>query len=274
MVRIIRVLNNNALLVVDKQTGQEKILLGKGIGFGKKAEQNLEDVAGAKEYELKGTHGATDAITQVKGIEPVYLEAAGWIIDEAERVFGRMNREILVLLAEHIAFAAKRERDHIAMSNPFIADIKVVFAREYAVALSGREQVENLTGFHMSDGEVGFIALHIHSGLAGEGVSETLRNTQIIDSCVQMISQALDKNLAMDSTTYGRLVTHLYHLMERVRTGEAVKLELNDFIAEQYPLAWAIAGSVCEYISKQLGKAFDLQERGFLAIYIERFRVE
>lgn len=272
MVQIIRVLNNNSLLVIDKKTGQEKILLGKGIGFGKKKDQELEQIGDAKEYELKSNYNSMDIESQVNVMDPIYLEAAGQIIEEAEAVFDHINRDILVLLAEHIAFAAKREKDNIFIPNPFISDIKAIFSKEYMVALNGREKVEQLTRYRMSEDEVGFIALHIHSGLVGERVSETLRNTQIIDASVQIISKRLKKNLQTESMTYSRLITHMYYLIERVRIGEPVKIELNEFIVKQYPEAWKIAGEVCEFISKQLGKQLDTEERGFLAIYIERFR--
>lgn len=272
MIQIIRVLNNNSLLVIDKKTGQEKILLGKGIGFGKKKDQELDQIGDAKEYELKSNYNSMDIESQVNVIDPVYLEAAGQIIEEAEVVFDHINRDILVLLAEHIAFAAKREKENIFIPNPFISDIKAIFSKEYMVALNGREKVEQLSGYRMSEDEVGFIALHIHSGLVGERVSETLRNTQIIDASVQIIAKKLKKNLQTESMTYSRLITHMYYLLERVRIEEPVKIELNEFIVKQYPEAWNIAGEVCDFISKQLEKQLDTEERGFLAIYIERFR--
>lgn len=40
-----------------------------------------------------------------------------------------------------------------------------------------------MTGYHITDAEAGFIALHVHSGLAGEHVTEILKVTQIIDEC-------------------------------------------------------------------------------------------
>lgn len=35
---ILKILNNNALLAKEKDSGSERILLGKGIGFGKRQE--------------------------------------------------------------------------------------------------------------------------------------------------------------------------------------------------------------------------------------------
>ena len=42
------------------------------------------------------------------------LEAAGKIIEEAEEIFDSINPDILLPLAAHIAFAAKREKEKIS----------------------------------------------------------------------------------------------------------------------------------------------------------------
>ena len=41
MYRIIKVLNNNGILVYDNDTGREMILLGNGVGFGKRPAQQI-----------------------------------------------------------------------------------------------------------------------------------------------------------------------------------------------------------------------------------------
>ena len=51
MYRIIKALNNNSLLALDKEN-REVILLGKGLGFGKKNGERLEDIQDAKLYTL------------------------------------------------------------------------------------------------------------------------------------------------------------------------------------------------------------------------------
>ena len=52
MHRIIKVLNNNGILVYDEERKRELILLGNGVGFGKKPSQQIEDIRGAKVYTL------------------------------------------------------------------------------------------------------------------------------------------------------------------------------------------------------------------------------
>lgn len=50
MFRIIKVLNNNSILVLSNETKREYILMGNGIGFGKMPGQQIESMKGAKVY--------------------------------------------------------------------------------------------------------------------------------------------------------------------------------------------------------------------------------
>ena len=52
MYNIQRVLNNNALLVLKENDRTERILLGKGIGYGKKLGDSIEGNTQIKEYKL------------------------------------------------------------------------------------------------------------------------------------------------------------------------------------------------------------------------------
>ena len=52
MYRVIKVLNNNGVLALDAEKKQEVILLGNGVGFGKRAGQRFEGAADARRYEL------------------------------------------------------------------------------------------------------------------------------------------------------------------------------------------------------------------------------
>lgn len=190
---ILRILNNNALLAEEKGDGSERILLGKGIGFGKRAGDEVTIDEGVQVYTPVVREEQHSAIHAVNAIDPVYIETAGKIIEAAEKVFDSINGDILLPLADHLAFAARRERENIFLSNPFIPDIKILFGKEYAVALESRSIIEEMTGYRISDDEAGFIALHIHSGLSDEAVSETLKATQLIDESMQIIEEHLEK---------------------------------------------------------------------------------
>lgn len=270
MYRIIKVLNNNGILVYDNDTGREMILLGNGVGFGKRPAQQIGSLPGAKVYTLVNRQKQHSVLQVVNGIRPEFIEAAGRIIDEAEKMFRNVSRDILLPMADHIALAAKRAEEDRQVPNPFTPDIRVLFEKEYAAALKGREIIRELTGCEISEDEVGFITLHIHAGLSDEQVSEALETTRIIDEGISIIEEAFGQEFEEDSLAYTRLMSHLYYMVARTRKGESAKADFNDFIFANYPYTGKVAEEVCSYMSRQLKKNVAREEIGFLAIHIQR----
>lgn len=270
MYRIIKVLNNNGILVYDNDTKKEMILLGNGVGFGKRPAEQIAHLPGAKMYSLVTREKRQSVLQVVNGIRPEFIEAAGRIIDEAEKIFNKVSRDILLPMADHIALAAKRAKENRQIPNPFTPDIRVLFAREYGAALKGREIIRQMTGYEISDDEVGFITLHIHAGLSDEQVSEALETTRIIDEGIAMIEHAFGQKFEEDSLAYTRLMSHLYYMVARTRKGESAKADFNDFIFANYPKTGEVAERVCDYMGMQLKKEVAAEEIGFLAIHIQR----
>lgn len=266
---ILKILNNNALLA-EEDDKSERILLGKGIGFGKRTGDYVEANEDVQVYTPVVRQEQSSAMHVVNTIDPAYIEAAGKIIGEAEKVFGSVNRDIILPLADHIAFAAKREQENIFLPNPFILDIKILFGREFAVAMESRKIIQEMTGYRISDDEAGFIALHIHSGLSNEEVTDTLRTTQLIDESMMIIEKSIGRKLPKESLAYIRLMSHLYYMIVRLKTEEAVNLDLNEFVRQNCPNAGRIAEIVCRNMSRKMQKGMFPEEVGFLAIHIQR----
>lgn len=270
MYRIIKVLNNNGILVYHNETGRELILMGNGVGFGKKPTQQIEDMPGAKVYSLDTRQKQQSVLKVVNGIQPGFIEAAGRIIEEAEKVFSEVNHEILLPMADHIALAAKRAKENRQIPNPFTPDIRVLFSKEYTVAMRGRDIIREMMGYEISDDEVGFLTLHIHAGLSDEQVSVTLDTTRIINEGIRMIEKGFSQKLQEDSLAYTRLMSHLYYMVARTRNGESTKVDFNDFIFTNYPETGRVAEMVCSYMGNELKKPVAKEEIGFLAIHIQR----
>lgn len=270
MYRIIKVLNNNAVLAWDKDTKRELILLGNGVGFGKHPGEETGAIKGAKVYSLVTRRTQVSALKVVNGIKPVYLEAAGKILDEAEKVFEKVSHDNLLPLADHIALAAKRAEEKKQIPNPFTPDIKVLFEEEYRTAKKGKDIIKELTGQEITDDEVGFIALHIHSARSDEKVSDTLNNTRIINQSLHMIEEYFNIRLEQDSLAYNRMMSHIYYMLARIRKGEPVKADLNDFVKLKYPEEFKAGEKICQWIGQEMKKEVRQEEIGFLAIHILR----
>ncbi len=268
MYRIIKVLNNNGILVLDGDTGRELILLGNGIGFGHRTGERLEQVKEAKRYEL--VTGKSTALQQVNSIDPVFIEAAGNIIESARKTLGDISSDILIPMADHIALAAGRAREGRELPNPFNQDIKALFDWEYQAAMEGREIIREMTGIVISEDEVGYITLHIHAGSSEENVAHSMDMARLVQDSIRSIEEKMGIKLAADSLGYNRLVSHLRYMIARIRKGEPVSLDMEAYARDAFPGPYQAAVDVCGDMEKRLGMSVASQEAGFLAIHIQR----
>ena len=79
MYRIVKVLNHNAVLAVNAEDGKECLLMGKGIGFGKKVSEHVEPGEDARIYTLQASGERGQAGEIVKSIDPEFLEIANLV---------------------------------------------------------------------------------------------------------------------------------------------------------------------------------------------------
>ena len=117
--------------------------------------------------------------------------------------------------------------------------------------------------------KVGFIALHVHSGLSDEEVSETLKITQIIDDCMLDIEKMLDQSINRESLGGIRLMSQLYYMIARAKAKEKINIDLNQFVEENYAKAGMVARHICKYVESKLGIPIGKEEEGFLAVHIQ-----
>jgi transcriptional antiterminator len=105
MYQIIKVLNNNSVLVTRDDV--ELILLGKGVGFKKKINQELIISKDYKVYVLKSADHKLnlDVIYQT---DAIYLEISSNIIEKARLEYKNFDDNILLPLADHISFSIQR----------------------------------------------------------------------------------------------------------------------------------------------------------------------
>ena len=272
MFKILKVLNNNSILVIDLDTKQELIFLGKGVGFGKKVNQNVSEIENAKAYCFTEQQSRQESIDTIKSISPVFIEIAGGIIEEAEKQFGNVDNNILLPLADHIAFAIKRMEQGIELKNPFAKEIKVLFEEEYNVAKKGKDLINQKIGVEINDDEVGYITLHVHTALTRENVVQSMDVARMIQEGIQTIEKELGAMLDDATISYTRLLTHMKFMILRVINDEKLHLDMTDYVLENFPDSFALAKQICSSFEQNIKKTFPNIEISYFAIHIERVK--
>ncbi|WP_297428033.1 PRD domain-containing protein [Clostridium sp.] len=270
MFRVIKALNHNGILAINMENHKEYILLGKGIGFQKKVNERIEASDNARIYLLQQETGRGLAKEIINNIEPQILEITNNIILEAEKKFQKVDENILCPLADHIAFAVKRIKNNEQISNPLTQDIKALFPEEYEVACKGKDIIKEIEGIEINDDEIGYIALHIHSSLGNEKVSQAMEIAMLVRSCITSIEESTGKKIDIESLSYNRLMNHIKYMAARLLKGETIKLDMNDYISERFPKSFEIAEYICKKLGRELKKEVKPVEIGYLAMHIER----
>ena len=270
MYRIIKALNNNSLLALDDKQC-EVILLGKGIGFGRKNGERLEhkDIQDAKLYSLVKDTGSS-ALQTVNGIEPIFIEIAAQIIDEAEKDFQNIHKDILLPMADHIAMAVRRIGRGKLLPNPFHHDIMVMFPAEYHIAEQGLNIIHDLLGVSLPAGEAGYLSLHIHAGLSDENAAESLAGERLAAELINKIELALHRDFAKNTLKYNRLMSHVCYMILRIRKHERVSVDMDQYVQTSYPEAYRISTDICNDIAAALQCDVFPEEIGLLALHIQR----
>ena len=274
MYRVRKALNHNTLIAISMENNQEYLLLGKGIGFGKKVSERFE-IPENIECTVYSLHEQTErgkAMELIKGIEPVYLEIAGKVLAKSEEVFGKIDKNILFPMADHIAFAVQRIRANEQISNPLTDDIRALFHMEYKTAECVKDILWEMLQVEIDEHEIGYIALHIHSAIEDENVALSMQIAMAVRECIRMIEEETGQTIDVMSLSYNRLMNHIRYMVARAIKGEKLKLNMNDYMSVKFPKSFWMATEVCKQLEKQLHRnsPLDEVEIGYLAMHIER----
>ena len=274
MYRVRKALNHNTLIAISMENNQEYLLIGKGIGFGKKVSERFE-IPENIECSVYSLHEQTErgkAMDLIKGIEPVYLEIAGKVLAKSEEVFGKIDKRILFPMADHIAFAVQRIRANEQISNPLTDDIRALFHMEYKTAECVKDILWEMLQVEIDEHEIGYIALHIHSAIEDENVALSMQIAMAVRECIRMIEEETGQTIDVMSLSYNRLMNHIRYMVARSIKGEKLKLNMNDYMSVKFPKSFWMATEVCKQLEKQLHRnsPLDEVEIGYLAMHIER----
>ncbi|WP_062532556.1 PRD domain-containing protein [Jeotgalibaca dankookensis] len=274
--KIKKILNQNAVLVDDQ--GEEKVAIGKGIGFDKKRNDLLfsHDIERLFILEPEGQMKLQTLLSQ---IDEKYLFAAEKIINHAETVLmEKLNEHLLIVLTDHIAFAAQNIKDGIFLRNKLLPEIEVLYREEFTIAQWSVDYLTETIGIPYTYDQAGYIAIHIHSARSGEQDNHrSIREVTIVSDIIQLIEKELVINLHAEemALNYSRLVNHLRLLLQRYHNQQYATLdnEIIQLVKLKYQESYHIAKKVRVLLIKNYQLSTTTEELGYLAIHIERLRL-
>lgn len=270
--KIIKIFNNNVILV--SHENKEKIILGKGIGFGKHQGDTIENSPKLNKVFSLEDDGNSNKFKQL--ITKVDNKTIG-ICEEIIYMLSRelneeLDEKIHISLIDHIAFTLYRLQQKDEIQNPFLIETETLYKSEFELAKKAVAMLEKETGVSIPEGETGFITLHIHSARNRGKLSNTIKYAYLSSSIVEMIEDEL--NIAIDrrSLDYARFVTHIRFAIERIINSSPIKNELLGAIKKQFKSSYKLSKKVAELIENELGMRVVEDEVGYIAMHIEKLK--
>lgn len=119
-----QIFNNNVVLVRDDIEGKEFILTGSGIGFQKKKGMQVDIEKIEKKFISSDDSIMNRIVSLASEIDPEIFEITNSIVTMIEDFLGENLYEyIYPALADHIAFALKRNKEGIVVRNTILYQI-------------------------------------------------------------------------------------------------------------------------------------------------------
>ncbi|MGM0331314.1 PRD domain-containing protein [Enterococcus sp. AZ050] len=274
--KIKKVLNQNAVLVLDE--GQEKVAVGKGVGFNKTKNDVLSRQLVERMFVME-PEGLKKLQVLLSQIEDKYFLASEEIIQHAETVLGeKLNEHINIGLSDHIAFAAENIQNNIIVRNKLLSEIEILYSEEFAIAQWAVEYLTQTLEIPFSYDEAGYIAIHIHSARSGRtDNSKSIREVTIVSEIIHLIEQelAIDIHDDKNSLSYSRLVNHLRLFIHRFQQNQYAVLdeEILEVVKKKYAESYEISKKVQVLLMRNFHYQVPNEELDYLSIHIERLRM-
>jgi transcriptional antiterminator len=271
--RVKKVFNNNVILAEKGSEKQELILIATGIGFA----TSKGDVFKKGDYQIKQEFVPLSGDKRSNYFQ-LLEEVDSKIIQATEEIITMVNQEldeninqyIRIGLTDHIAFTLKRIKEGLEIINPFLMETRTLYKNEFQLARKAVNILENNFEISIPEGEIGFIAFHIHGAINNSEVSKTVKNTSIIKQLVARVEEELGEELEYDSLNYARLVNHLRFALERIESRENNSNPLLENIKKDFKESYQLAGKLAEIIESRFDYQVPEDEKGYLALHLHR----
>ena len=276
MQTIKKVLNSSVVLVEDER-GIERVLLGKGIGFGQKAGTSIEASTADQVFVALDDADHRNLVELLAQIPGEFVDLTRAIVVDAEGEGLELDAHIYLALTDHLHFAVERQRRGLLGVNRLAWEMRTIYPTHYAVGERAVTLANDRLGIDLPQDEAANIAFHLANAEVGKAGVDALLVVQLVRAVTTIISHTSDVRVDRRDLNSSRFVTHLQFFAERFFGGRLLTSP-DDFLftslSERYPRAIASAERVRAFVLTEHGSTLPNEEVAFLALHIARASAE
>lgn len=270
--KITKILNNN--VVISKINGEERIVMGAGIAFGKKNGQAIEKDKIDKIFRMTSDEQER-MLTLIKELDDDVLLISQEIIVEANKLYKEpLSESIYISLTDHINYAIKRHKEGTVINNPLLYEIKRLYPDEYKIGLFGIDRIAKHFNLDMPKDEAGFIAMHIVNANMNESISNVYEITKITQSIVNLVRYHFNLDVSEEELSYARFITHLKFFSQRLINSESLEevmdISLLASLQRKYSESNRYVDKIGDFLKRNYNHDLSNDERVYLILHIAR----
>ena len=272
MAKIKKVLNSSVVLVEDEQKS-DFIILGKGIGYGKKSGENIDVNDSTYQFYIPVVSDKSKQIMDLlDAISPEVLEVTHQVISLAKAdLHTEFNDNLYFVLADHLNFAIERLKQNMVTTNRLIWEIQNFYPEEYAAGVHCLKLVNKALHILLPDDEAVNIAFHLVNAQSSNNPEyDSARYAKLIGEIINLVRYSLNKEFHKDSIHYLRFITHIRFFVERFFTDKMLEDNGDSFYLtskNRYQKEVEVANKVKSFLYDQYRKLITDEEMYISIVY-------
>lgn len=275
MYRILNPMNHN-LALVRNDKGEELVIIGKGIIFGKRKGDFIPKDKAEKVFRMKTEESRENFMTLLKDVPLDFITVTYEMIDTlSQKYHYPMQEYIYVTLTDHIycSYQAIMQGRYKESDLP---DISEKYPAAFRIAKEAFDIYRSKLTEDFPEDEIKRIAYHFINaeGEQDASVAHSMdKRKEILKSVEDVLKEYAIQRTSANNNFYDRFMIHLNYFLDyldRSRDDNLSLLDMEEHIKHSYPKAFEIGSKIYEVIARQTGVDLYKSERVYLVLHIQR----
>lgn len=270
--KVEKIINNNVVSTFD-DSGMEVVVMGRGIGFGKKTGEPIDKDKIEKIFRIENEEALSRFEQLLANLPLEHLQVSNDIISYAKQKLDvKLNQNVYITLTDHINFAIERLKNGNIFHNALLMEVKMFYPKEYQVGVFALELIKGKTGVELPEDEAASVALHIVNAELNTKIRDVWSLTTFIQKILEIIEKEFDFNKVQD-TRRDYLISSLKLLGKRLLldTNTIEKSDsLVEFVKKEYPDEYQCTEKIAEFIKKEYSCFMSEEEKAYLVLDLKK----
>ncbi len=272
---VVKKINNNVAVCRDGSQ-RELIAFGKGIGF-PPMPYELTDL---DKIDRTFYNVSRQYLPLLSDIPLDVVEFTARMMDDIRpRLPYETSSNIVLTLADHIAFCIERAKKGVYIQMPSIYEMEQAYPLEIKIGRRFAFAIEREFRVKLPKGEVQSIALHFINARGGALDSQSpagdiqQQYDEVLEQTTQIIEWELDCKVQRDTFNYARFATHVQYLLQRLFREQHIdsdNLQMYASMREEYPQVAACVDKINDYYRSNWSAQLTEEEQLYLIMHINR----